>query len=166
MKKWLFCLAGLLFLAIACFGQVKSAAYRAMLLGLLQHSVPEITVQKASKKNTQVVFADAREPREYEVSHLPNAIFCGYDHFDLNALAGVPKNQPIIVYCSVGYRSEKIAERLRAQGYTDVSNLYGGIFEWVNQGQPVVNAAGRTEEVHAFDPKWGIWLQKGKKVYE
>jgi 3-mercaptopyruvate sulfurtransferase SseA len=70
------------------------------------------------------------------------------------------------VYCSVGYRSEKVSEQLRQAGYQTVYNLYGGIFEWKNQGHPVVNAEGEpTERVHAYNRSWGVWLKKGDKVY-
>jgi rhodanese-related sulfurtransferase len=151
--------------ATLCVGQVQSRAYRAMLKTLLSHSVPETTVQKAVAE-PQAIFLDAREPKEYAVSHLTNAIFVGYDHADLQPIAQLPKNQRIIVYCSVGYRSEKITEQLIAAGYTNVSNLYGGIFEWVNTGNVVVDNQNQpTDKVHAYDRTWGIWLKKGKKVY-
>ena len=67
----------------------------------------------------------------------------------------------------MGYRSEKIAEKLTASGFTNVVNLYGGIFEWINQDKPVVDQSGsETELVHAYSKKWGIWLNEGVKVYE
>ena len=71
-----------------------------------------------------------------------------------------------MVCCSVGARSEKIGAQLRQAGFTNVRNLYGGIFEWVNEGQPVVTGANRpTDRVHAYSPTWGIWLKRGQKVY-
>lgn len=147
--------------------QVQSAAYRTMLKGLLSHTVPELSVQEAVKRQENSIFLDAREWREYEVSHIPGAIFVGYDHFDWSHLATVQdKNKPVVVYCSVGYRSEKISEKLLQAGYTNVSNLYGGIFEWVNQGFPVVDNSGATRKVHAYNRTWGVWLKKGDKVYK
>jgi 3-mercaptopyruvate sulfurtransferase SseA len=66
----------------------------------------------------------------------------------------------------VGYRSEKISEKLKQAGFKDVSNLYGGIFEWVNQGNPVVDENGKiTDNIHAYSKTWGVWLNKGVKVY-
>jgi rhodanese-related sulfurtransferase len=159
--------AGLSVFALALFAQVKNAAYRQMLDGLLSHSVPELAVRDAARGSSDCIFLDAREPREYAVSHIPGAISVGYDHFDLGKLpAALPKNRCIVVYCSVGYRSEKVAEKLRAAGFANVSNLYGGIFEWANQGYAVVNEAGPTRKVHAYDRSWGVWLKKGDKVYE
>jgi rhodanese-related sulfurtransferase len=165
MDKRQILLFGLILLAIACSGQVRSSAFRVMLRGLLKHTVPEIGVQEAARDSSSIVFLDAREPQEYAVSHIQDAIFAGYDHFDLGQLPPLDHNKRIVVYCSVGYRSEKITEKLHAAGFAHVSNLYGGIFEWVNQGFPVYNTTGPTQEVHAFDHSWGVWLRKGKKVY-
>lgn len=145
--------------------RVESSAYNLMLKILLSHSVQEIAV-KDIKSGTGAVFIDARERKEYEVSHIQNAQWAGYDDFRLNRLADIPKDKKLIVYCSVGYRSEKIAEKLKEAGYTNVYNLYGGIFEWKNQGKAVYNDNGKTEKVHAFDRKWGFWLSTGEKVYE
>ena len=76
------------------------------------------------------------------------------------------KNAKIVVYCSLGIRSEDVAEQIMKAGYTNVYNLYGGIFEWKNKDQKVVNEKGKaTENVHAFNKEWGKWLKKGKKIY-
>lgn len=156
---------GLLLFGLCSFGQVKSGAFRLMLKGLLSHSVPETGVQQALKETGNVIFVDAREPKEYDVSHLKGAILVGYDQFDPKNLLDLPRTQPIIVYCSVGYRSEKVAEKLQKLGFSQVSNLYGGIFEWINQGLPVYDEKGATEKVHAYNHTWAIWLKRGKKVF-
>ena len=54
---------------------------------------------------------------------------------------GWSKSDTIVLYCSIGYRSEKIGEKLVEMGYGHVFNLYGGIFEWVNRDLPVYNAS-------------------------
>jgi rhodanese-related sulfurtransferase len=148
----------------SCTGQVKSGAYKTMLQKLLSHTVPETTIEEAKSKK-EAIFLDAREPNEYAVSHIGGSTHVGYDHFELSTIPTMPKDTPIIVYCSVGYRSEKVAEQLIAAGYTHVSNLYGGIFEWVNEEQPVYDTKGKTQKVHAYNKVWGVWLRKGKKVY-
>jgi rhodanese-related sulfurtransferase len=144
---------------------VESGKYATVLRGLLSHSVPEIGVEDL-RVMKGVVLLDAREPDEFAVSRLAGARYAGYDHFDLNMLGDLDRNQTVVVYCSVGYRSEKIAEKLLNAGFVQVYNLYGGIFEWVNAGQPVVDAAGRpTDRVHAYNRTWGLFLQRGDKVY-
>ena len=70
------------------------------------------------------------------------------------------------MYCSLGIRSETVAHKLMQEGYTNVYNLYGGIFEWKNANFKVVDTLGNpTEKVHTFNKSWSKWLQKGKKVY-
>ncbi len=146
--------------------QVQSSAFDLTLKTLLAHSVPEVSVSQVNEMR-DVLFLDAREWNEYEVSHIKNASYVGYDHFEINKLKSIDKKQKLVVYCSVGYRSEKISEKLKQAGFTDVSNLYGGIFEWVNQGNPVVDEKGKlTENVHAYNKTWGVWLNKGVKVYD
>jgi len=72
----------------------------------------------------------------------------------------------IVTYCSVGYRSERIGEKLQDAGFQNVQNLKGSIFQWINEGNKVVDKDGKTtQQVHGFNEKWGKWLKKGKIVY-
>lgn len=145
--------------------KVESGAYNLMLKTLLSHSVEEISVDEAAKAK-DAVFIDSREQQEYKVSHIKDAVWVGYNDFDIKRLEGVPKDKKVIVYCSVGKRSEDITERLQKAGYKDIANMYGGIFEWANSGKPLYNKQGKTDTVHAYSKTWGIWLNKGEKVYE
>lgn len=143
--------------------KVSQGSFNLILKLMLRHHVKEITVsQAAMKKNA--LYLDAREKNEYDVSHLNNAIFVGYNSFDPARLSGVPKDREMIVYCSIGKLSEAITEKLNMAGFKNVYNLYGGIFEWVNQGNVVVdNQNNITNKVHAFGKVWGRWLTKEKK---
>ena len=93
----------------------------------------------------------------------------GYDNFDI---ASVEKQYPnkddkIVVYCSLGIRSETVGEKLKKAGYTNVYNLYGGIFEWKNKDFSVIDSEEKeTEKVHTFNKDWSKWLEKGEKIYE
>lgn len=132
-----------------------------------KESVPYITVSEV-KTEKEAIFLDAREWHEFNVSHLPNALWIGYKNFNLQSIINkLPdKQKELIVYCSIGVRSEDIAEELIAAGYPNVKNLYGGIFEWVNQGNTVYNSDGQpTDQTHAFNKHWGKLLLKGQKVY-
>lgn len=130
-------------------------------------SVPYIKVDALHGMN-HVLLLDAREKEEYEVSHLENAIWVGAKTFELDSVTPKIKNKDaeIVVYCSIGVRSENIGEKLKEAGYTNVKNLYGGIFEWKNEGHPVYDPEGNeTEKVHTFNKHWGKLLEKGEKVY-
>jgi rhodanese-related sulfurtransferase len=144
---------------------VSDKVYDLLLATLLSHSVPEVSSEKLASEPFRVL--DTRSYREFEVSHIQGAIWVGYDDFDVARLAGIERQGPVAVYCSVGYRSERIAEKLRQQGYTNVVNVYGGIFEWVNTGHPVITGLGtETDKVHAYSAFWGVWLKRGERLYE
>ena len=143
--------------------------YDIMLDGIYQESVPLISSKALHKKltdNEELILLDTRTTEEYKVSHLQGAHYVGYDEFKIGKLQNIPKDAQVVVYCSVGYRSKKIGEKLQQAGFTNVHNLYGGIFEWVNEGYAVYDATGETTKVHAYSKTWGIWLRKGDKVYE
>ncbi|MBD1260510.1 rhodanese-like domain-containing protein [Maribacter polysiphoniae] len=131
-------------------------------------TVPYIQVSEAVAKDS-LVFLDTRKLEEFKISHLEQALWVGYDQFDAQHLQNaIPNlNTPIVVYCSIGVRSEDIGERLQEMGYTNIQNLYGGIFKWKNLGYPVFDTEGNeTEKVHAYNRLWGRLLEKGEKIYE
>ncbi len=144
---------------------VSDKVYDLLLSTLLSHRVPEVSVERLDKSRFHIL--DARSYREFKVSHIPGATWVGYEEFSLDRLAGIGKQEPVAVYCSVGYRSERIAERLRQEGYTNVVNVYGGIFEWVNANYPVVTDEGaETDEIHGYSKFWGLWLKRGTPIYD
>jgi len=135
---------------------------------LNKNTVPYITV-KELKSNSEYVLLDARETKEFKVSHIVNAINVGFDKFDSKKIATIvpDKNTKIVVYCSIGIRSETIAERLIKLGYKNVLNLYGGIFEWKNTDYKTVNSKNvETDSIHTFNKLWSVYLKKGVKIYE
>ena len=120
------------------------------------------------KQMQNVLVLDAREREEFEVSHIKGARYIGYNDFDPSILEDVPKDQKLVLYCSIGYRSEKIGERLQKQGFKNVYNLYGSIFEWVNQDNELIDKNGRpTKKVHTYNKNWSKWVdpKKAEKVW-
>ncbi len=148
------------------FAQVHNKSFDLLLKKMLKKTVPTISVVDLKPKVNNVVLLDARELEEYKVSHLKNAKNIGYNSFNISTVGDIPKDAEIVIYCSIGVRSEKIGEQLKAAGYSNVKNLYGSIFEWVNEGNPVYDMNNQpTLKVHTFNKKWGMWLRKGEKVY-
>ena len=132
-------------------------------------SVPYISVQELRSPSTEAIILDARAHTEFHTSHIQNAIHVGYDNFNIETVKNSIKDTSkiIVVYCSLGIRSEDVAEQLKKAGYTNVYNLFGGIFEWKNNDFPVYDNEGElTDQVHAFSEEWGRWLIKGIKVYD
>ncbi len=130
---------------------------------LIDFSVPVMSVEELAQQQDQVYIFDTRKAKEYQISHIPGARFLGYKDFDAARLEGVPKDATIVLYCSVGYRSEKIGKKLQKLGYTQVFNLFGSLFEWVNQGYLIVDQNDQpTNKVHTYNRKWSKWVEEGK----
>ena len=104
------------------------------------------------------ILLDTREEDEFSISRIGNAIHAGYDDFELSMLDMVPRDSEIIVYCSVGYRSSKIALELIDHGFKNVKNLYGGIFKWANEGRPLYTDSTQTAKIHTYNRHWGRFI--------
>jgi len=78
-------------------------------------SVPYISSDSLKLILNDVLLFDAREKVEFETSHIKNALFVGYDKFNLEKTnTKIPnKNDKIIVYCSLRIRSSTIAIKLK-----------------------------------------------------
>lgn len=154
------------FSANGLMAQTMDPAFKLMLDSIYNQKMPQISVEEFIEMNKGEVFVlDARENEEFGVSHLKNARHVGYFWFDMRKVYDIPRKANIVVYCAVGTRSEKIAQKLINSGYKNVHSLYGGIFEWVNSGQPVYKLNGaQTSEIHTYTKDWARWVEKGTKV--
>jgi rhodanese-related sulfurtransferase len=109
-------------------------------------------------KDQGLIVLDIRERDEYRVSHLQNAVLAPNSATALKRLKDVRKDRPIVVYCSVGWRSSEAATALQRAGYTNVMNLRGGIFTWANEKRPVFRQQQAVRQVHPFNKDWGRLL--------
>lgn len=116
--------------------------------------------QRLSVKPTII---DVRLPEEYDVSHIHEA----HNLQSAGAIAAAFPDyaEPIVVYCSVGYRSAAVAEELASLGYKNVKNLRHSIFEWAERGYGLENAAGSTSKVHPYTRAWGVLVPKELHAY-
>jgi rhodanese-related sulfurtransferase len=106
------------------------------------------------------ILIDVRPEREFAVSHLAGAIRIAPNASAKeveDALKVIAVGRPVVFYCSVGYRSSRLAERaqerLSKAGIDEIYNLRGGVFAWHNKSWPLVNQDGATDYVHPYD-RW------------
>jgi len=145
----------------------EDAAFNRKVNKALNYSVDVISVDDLKENYDDYLILDTRELNEYLVSHLPGAEHFGYGQPKWELLESLDTEKDIVVYCSIGYRSEKIGEKLIKRGYK-VRNLYGSIFEWANQNYPLEDPRDNpTLHVHTYDKKWSKWVlnPEVKKVF-
>jgi rhodanese-related sulfurtransferase len=95
--------------------------------------------QALSMTQQGALLLDVRQPEEYASIHAPNAqlIPLGELPSRMSEIAAY-KDKPIVVICRSGRRSAKAVDLLREAGYSNVSNIAGGIQGWESDGLEVV----------------------------
>ncbi len=112
------------------------------------------------EEHTDFTLLDTREPEEYEVSHIQGAFLAEGVRDALKALQDKRREDLVIVYCSVGYRSSNIANKLARRGFTNVVNVEGSLFKWANENRPVFSGDKVVDKVHPYDEYWGRLLDR------
>ncbi|MEL4898399.1 rhodanese-like domain-containing protein [Crocosphaera sp. Alani8] len=121
-------------------------------------STEELVTLLEDKNRESPLLLDARTPLEYAVSHLKGAYFLPHDVSKIEPFVEVPLSTTIITYCSVGYRSAILAQRLQKMGYEKVFNLQGSLFFWFSENRPIFCEQEVVPFIHRFDLFWSFWL--------
>lgn len=98
-------------------------------------TVEELKDMKDRGEDFQLI--DVREDFEYQMSNLEG------ENIPLGGILieadKVSKDKPVVVMCRSGKRSAVAIHQLEAQGYTNLSNLQGGILAWQQQIDPTIS---------------------------
>jgi rhodanese-related sulfurtransferase len=132
---------------------------RAQFPSVRQLSTMELAAWLGHTNRAQPVLVDARSRAEYAVSHLPGARWVDAKASAVEVMSHLGTNQPIVVYCSVGYRSSRLAERLQQAGWINVFNLEGSIFQWANEDRLLEREGRPVKEVHPYNKTFGELLR-------
>ncbi len=124
-----------------------------------QISTDELARRLDASEDEQPLLIDTRTPEEYRVSHLKGA-FQAQSVPEVESLVAGDRETPVVLYCSVGYRSSRLAAALMDAGFTHVRNLEGSIFKWADEGRPVYRDGRPVREVHPYDDDWGQLLER------
>src|ERR1700720_1130295 len=101
--------------------------------------IPQISVQELKRKldaKEDVFVLDVREPHEYKIVNLGAPLIPVGEIALRTAELADKKNSEIVVHCKSGARSQKAALALKQAGFTNVSNLTGGILAWADKIDP------------------------------
>lgn len=125
-----------------------------------QMEIRQLAAWLADSKRKPPLLLDVRSRVEYDVSHLHHARWINTGEPVSKAMADVPRTDPTVVYCSVGYRSSAYAARLIHDGFTNVHDLKGSIFLWADEGRPVYRSGRIVHHVHPYNRYWGQLLKR------
>jgi adenylyltransferase/sulfurtransferase len=103
--------------------------------------IPQISVLDLKRKqdaHENFFLLDVREPHEVPIASLGAPLIpVGSLESRLNEIP-VPKDAEIVIHCRSGARSQKAALILKQHGFTNVSNLAGGILDWADKIDPTM----------------------------
>jgi hydroxyacylglutathione hydrolase len=88
-------------------------------------------------RNDDVTVLDVRKQNEWDAGYIEGAVHIFVGHL-MEKISQIPKEKPIVVHCSAGYRSGLAASILLRAGYTEIYNVAGGIDAWLSSGLPIV----------------------------
>ena len=80
---------------------------------------------------------DVREPVEYEIVKIPGGVLIPKDRIlSGEALAELPQDKPLVLYCKTGIRSAEALAAVKAAGFRDAVHVQGGVTAWATQVDP------------------------------
>ena len=102
---------------------------------------PQVTPNQLTRmvNDEDALVLDVRPAAEYNTGHIVDALNIPFSSFASRKVElENKKDTPIVVVCKMGQHSASIGRQLRADGFTNVSRLSGGIGEWTASSLPLV----------------------------
>ena len=152
--------------AIPCFAKDKRSVSWRSIQKKIERKYPHVShisttdlyAWLQSPHKIKPILLDVRTKSEYDVSHLFGAQLILSEKMGFEKIKNLEKDIPLILYCSVGERSSKLAAKLKAKGFKNIYNLQGSIFKWANEGKPVYSQGQKVNKVHPYNSYWGQLL--------
>jgi len=120
----------------AAVGPLEVASHAAVAAAAVVDGIPQMSVEAFKARldaGTAPFLLDVREPHEFAIVDMGAPLIpVGELAQNLHRLT-FPKSTEIVVHCKSGARSQRAALILKENGYTNVSNLAGGITAWADR---------------------------------
>lgn len=107
-----------------------------------KRQIDEVTpeqVRDMQARGEQVVYLDVREPNEWNLGRLPQALHLPRGNLETKVEGLINRNQKVVIYCARGNRSALAALTMKQMGYENVSSMERGFHGWADIGGEVVD---------------------------
>ena len=105
-----------------------------------KRQIDEVTpeqVREMQARNERVVYLDVREPNEWNLGRLPQAVHLPRGNLETKVEALIDRSQKVVIYCARGNRSALAALTMKQMGYENVVSLSRGFMGWADIGGDV-----------------------------
>ncbi|HBI30718.1 MAG TPA: hypothetical protein DDY45_01670 [Verrucomicrobiales bacterium] len=99
--------------------------------------LPEITtleLRKILSDGFEGILLDVREQDEYMMAHIEGSELLPLSGWPSSAV-NLPKNVKYYVHCAAGMRSARAGTWMLQNGFSDVTNIAGGMKQWLQEEQ-------------------------------
>lgn len=116
--------------------------------------IPEATPEYVVSHACGLTIVDVRERDELDdgLGVIPSALHVPLAHVHHYARNWDP-DQPIVLVCRSGRRSEQAARQLRDAGFTQAASMTGGMLAWHDHGLPTADRPAEYTDVALATPK-------------
>tara|TARA_R110001599_G_scaffold64023_3_gene179085 strand:+ start:715108 stop:715470 length:363 start_codon:yes stop_codon:yes gene_type:complete len=107
------------------------------LAALLKNPGSDAAVDAAANTDSNVlpILLDVREPSEHQLCCIAGSVPMPMNTVPAH-IDQLDRDTPIVCICHHGARSLRVAHFLEQNGFTQVSNLTGGVHAWAQQVDP------------------------------
>ena len=89
-------------------------------------------VREMQARGESVVYLDVREPNEWNLGRLPQAVHLPRGNLETKVEGLIDRNQKVVVYCARGNRSALAALTMKQMGYENVASMARGFLGWAD----------------------------------
>lgn len=100
-------------------------------------TAPELAAWLADPSRPKPVLLDVREPWEFDTCHIPGSLPMPMQTVPAR-IDELEEEAPIVCICHHGMRSMQVAAFLERNGFSEVTNLTGGVHAWAQQVDPAM----------------------------
>ena len=100
---------------------------------------PDEAAQIQANPPADLVILDVRTAEEFQEGHLEGAVMLDFYRDDFaDELAKLDPDVPYVLYCRSGNRSGQTLAIMDSLGFTEVTEVDGGVINWQTAGLPLV----------------------------
>jgi adenylyltransferase/sulfurtransferase len=89
------------------------------------------------EQGDEFLLVDVREPYERDIVMIDDSVLVPPRRFlDGSAMAELPTDRPVVLYCRSGVRSARALGILQDAGYRNAVHVDGGVLAWVEEIEP------------------------------
>ena len=101
------------------------------------HTITATELKEMMDAGKELVLIDVREPHEYEIVKIPGSVLIPKGRIvSGEALAEIPQDKQVVLYCKSGGRSAEALAVLHRAGFRDAVHVGGGVLAWATQVDP------------------------------